>query len=70
MTRSHAVGDRSWLNPAAATNPVMESVIPTPAGLQLFELLSDAAPVRVDPGTTAQWKMQLDAVVTGRADFQ
>ena len=45
-------------------------VVPTPAGLQLFELLRDAAPALVDPGTTAQWEMQLDAVVTGRADFR
>jgi DNA topoisomerase-3 len=45
-------------------------VVPTLAGLQLFELLRDAAPALVDPGTTAQWEMQLDAVVTGRADFR
>lgn len=45
-------------------------VIPTPAGLQLFELLSDAAPALVDPGTTAEWEMQLDGVVTGRADYR
>ncbi|WP_088344125.1 MULTISPECIES: DNA topoisomerase [Rhodomicrobium] len=45
-------------------------VVPTEAGLQLFELLRDAAPALVDPGTTAQWEMQLDAVVTGRADFR
>ncbi len=43
-------------------------VVPTPAGLQLFELLRGAAPALVDPGTTAGWEMQLDAVVTGRAD--
>jgi DNA topoisomerase-3 len=45
-------------------------VVPTEAGLQLFELLRDAAPALVDPGTTAQWEMQLDDVVTGRADFR
>jgi DNA topoisomerase III len=28
------------------------------------------APALVDPGTTAQWEMHLDAVVTGRADFR
>jgi DNA topoisomerase-3 len=45
-------------------------VVPTDAGLQLFELLRDAAPALVDPGTTAQWEMHLDAVVTGNADFR
>jgi DNA topoisomerase-3 len=45
-------------------------VVPTEAGLQLFQLLRDAAPALVDPGTTAQWEMHLDAVVTGRADFR
>jgi DNA topoisomerase-3 len=45
-------------------------VVPTEAGLQLFELLRSAAPALVDPGTTAQWEMHLDAVVTGRADFR
>ena len=45
-------------------------VLPTPAGLQLFELLRGAAPALVDPGTTALWEMRLDEVVTGRADFQ
>jgi DNA topoisomerase-3 len=43
-------------------------VVPTSVGLQLFELLRGAAPVLVDPGTTAEWEMQLDAVVTGKAD--
>jgi DNA topoisomerase-3 len=45
-------------------------VAPTEAGLQLFDLLRGAAPALVDPGTTAEWEMQLDAVVTGRADFR
>ena len=45
-------------------------VVPTEAGLQLFELLRGAAPALVDPGTTAEWEMQLDAVVTGQADFR
>ena len=45
-------------------------VLPTPAGLQLFELLRRAAPALVDPGTTALWEMRLDEVVTGRADFR
>jgi DNA topoisomerase-3 len=45
-------------------------VVPTEAGLQLFELLRSAAPALVDPGTTAQWEMHLDAVVTGRTNFR
>lgn len=45
-------------------------VVPTPAGLQLFELLRAAAPVLVDPGTTAGWEMRLDEVSTGLADFR
>ena len=45
-------------------------VLPTSAGLQLFEVLRDAAPALVDPGTTAEWEMQLDAVVTGKADHR
>jgi DNA topoisomerase-3 len=45
-------------------------VLPTGTGLQLFEVLRDAAPALVDPGTTAEWEMQLDAVVTGKADHR
>jgi DNA topoisomerase III len=45
-------------------------VLPTPAGLQLFELLRSAAPTLVDPGTTALWEMRLDEIVTGKADFR
>jgi DNA topoisomerase III len=45
-------------------------VVPTEAGLQLFELLRDACPALVDPGTTAEWEMKLDAVVTGQADYR
>jgi DNA topoisomerase III len=45
-------------------------VLPTIAGLQLFETLRKAAPALVDPGTTAEWEMQLDAVVTGKADHR
>src|SRR5512136_644763 len=45
-------------------------VLPTPAGLQLFELLRGSAPALVDPGTTALWEMRLDEVVTGKADFR
>ena len=45
-------------------------VVPTPAGLQVFELLRGAAPVLVDPGTTAVWEMRLDDVVMGKADFR
>ena len=45
-------------------------VVPTPAGLQLFELLKGAAPDLVDPGMTAVWEMRLDEVVTGRVHFK
>ena len=45
-------------------------VIPTPAGLQIFELLRGAAPSLVDPATTATWEMQLDDIVSGRTDFR
>jgi DNA topoisomerase III len=45
-------------------------VVPTPAGLQLFELLRSAAPALVDPGTTAVWEMRLDDVMVGKADFR
>ena len=45
-------------------------VVPTPAGLQLFELLRGAAPALVDPGTTAVWEMRLDDVVLGKVDFR
>ena len=45
-------------------------VPPTPAGLQLFELLRGAAPALVDPGMTALWEMRLDEVVVGRADYR
>ncbi len=45
-------------------------VLPTPGGLQLFELLRGAAPTLVDPGTTALWEMRLDEVVVGRVDYR
>lgn len=45
-------------------------LMPTPAGLQLFELLRQGAPALVDPGTTALWEMRLDEVVTGQAGFR
>jgi len=45
-------------------------VLPTPGGLQLFELLRGAAPALVDPGMTALWEMRLDEVVIGRADYR
>jgi len=45
-------------------------VLPTSAGLQLFELLRGAAPALVDPGMTALWEMRLDEVVVGRADYR
>ena len=45
-------------------------VVPTTAGLQIFELLRGAAPSLVDPATTAIWEMQLDDIVSGRIDFR
>jgi DNA topoisomerase-3 len=45
-------------------------VVPTSAGLQIFELLQGAAPSLVDPATTATWEMQLDDIVCGRTDFR
>ena len=45
-------------------------VIPTSGGLQIFELLRQAAPGLVDPATTAVWEMQLDDIVAGRGDFR
>jgi DNA topoisomerase-3 len=45
-------------------------IVPTPAGLQLFELLRSAVPTVVDPGTTAIWEMRLDDVVLGKAHFR
>ena len=45
-------------------------VVPTSAGLQIFELLRGAAPSLVDPATTATWQMQLDDIVSGRTDFR
>ncbi|WP_026191728.1 DNA topoisomerase [Methylosinus sp. LW4] len=44
-------------------------VLPTPAGLQLFELLRGAAPALVDPATTALWEMRLDEILVGKADY-
>jgi DNA topoisomerase-3 len=45
-------------------------VVPTTAGLQIFELLRGAAPSLVDPAITAIWEMQLDDIVSGRTDFR
>ncbi|HEY1432099.1 MAG TPA: DNA topoisomerase [Stellaceae bacterium] len=45
-------------------------VVPTSAGLQVFQLLRGAAPSLVDPATTATWEMQLDDIVSGRTDFR
>ena len=45
-------------------------MVPTTAGLQLFELLRGVAPALVDPGTTAVWEIRLDDVVVGKADFR
>lgn len=45
-------------------------VVPTSAGLQIFELLRNAAPSLVDPATTATWEMRLDDIVSGRVAFR
>ncbi|MDE0727839.1 MAG: DNA topoisomerase [Alphaproteobacteria bacterium] len=45
-------------------------VVPTPGGLQIFELLRGAVPSLVDPATTAIWEMQLDDIVSGRANYR
>ncbi len=45
-------------------------VVPTPAGMQIFEVLRGAAPSLVDPGTTAVWEMRLDDVVIGKVGFR
>ncbi len=45
-------------------------VVPTAAGLEVFELLRGAAPALVDPGTTAIWEMRLDDVVLGKANYR
>ena len=45
-------------------------VVPTSAGLQIFELLRGAAPSLVDPATTAAWEMQLDDIVSGHTNFR
>jgi DNA topoisomerase-3 len=45
-------------------------VIPTTAGLKIFELLRSAAPSLVDPATTATWEMQLDDIVSGRTNYR
>ncbi len=47
-----------------------KQVVPTSAGLQLYELLRSAVPTLVDPGTTAIWEMRLDDVVLGKANFR
>ena len=37
-------------------------IVPTEAGLELYALLSEAAPVLADPGTTALWELKLDGI--------
>lgn len=45
-------------------------VVPTPAGLEIFEFLRRAAPDLVDPATTAVWEQQLDDIVARHVDFR
>jgi DNA topoisomerase III len=66
-TRAQIITGLKRQNMLAASGKL---VVPTDAGLQLFEVLRGAAPALVDPGTTAIWEMRLDDVVLGRADFR
>jgi DNA topoisomerase III len=43
-------------------------IVPTEAGLELYILLSEAAPLLVDPGTTALWELRLDGIVQHASD--
>src|SRR3712207_8806517 len=45
-------------------------VVPTEAGLELYALLSGAAPVLVDPGTTAVWELRLDGILRRASDVR
>jgi len=38
-------------------------IVPTEVGLELYILLSGAAPILVDPGTTALWELRLDGIL-------
>jgi hypothetical protein len=42
--------------------------VPTEAGLELYTLLSEAAPLLVDPGTTALWELRLDGILQHASD--
>ncbi len=41
-------------------------VVPTAAGLQVYELLLSCAPDLVDPGYTARWELMLDDITLGK----
>ena len=43
-------------------------IVPTEAGLELHSLLSEAAPILVDPGTTALWELKLDGILQRASD--
>jgi DNA topoisomerase-3 len=43
-------------------------IVPTPAGLELHALLGGAAPILVDPGTTAMWELKLDGILQRASD--
>ena len=43
-------------------------IVPTEAGLELYILLSEAAPILVDPGTTALWELKLDGILQRASD--
>jgi DNA topoisomerase-3 len=43
-------------------------IVPTETGLELYILLSEAAPLLVDPGTTALWELRLDGILQHASD--
>jgi DNA topoisomerase III len=45
-------------------------IVPTQAGLELHSLLRGAAPILVDPGTTALWEQKLDGILQRASDVR
>ena len=43
-------------------------IVPTEAGLELYTLLNETAPLLVDPGTTALWELKLDEILQRASD--
>lgn len=44
-----------------------KNIVPTAAGMKLFDVLGVIAPKLVDPGVTAVWERRLDEILTGKA---